>query len=1354
MELTKKLLTELQSRLKIGNRRGVHLNAIPRGSKYKFDLHRLSYIDKNLPQNFVNALLKEQPLRFKISWKENVPDLNSLFVEDQAQLVAISKSFDNLINQTEAIESEKGINTFGFGFPLLVRRNQSDNKLTVAPVLIWSLRIKRPQEFNTWIVQRNEDDPIYINEILINYLQGDAKVTINQVSSEMLEDGLIDKEELLNICVDLSKSINSTTPADIRGKFKQELENVKPIPDKEFLEKLTKNSSNSLIEFRGLFSIFEVQKQNIIKDYDELIKLKRVCINQEDIETSSFQALSSVETDPSQQNILNSIVSTRNTLIQGPPGTGKSQSLTAILINSLESHKKAIVVCEKRTALEVLYNALNQSGLGEHCILIKDTIKDRKSVVNSVRDRIDNSAYGKYNNYSKEGLDSILKRSKSLIDDINGAHQKIGKKLLDNYNWTNIIGLLLSKLKSNNEDFEINFDKTIFKYNSNEFNDLCQLVHKGQILYNEYLPYEEFSFLNPLKLESDNPFKLEQTIKDDFKKYLEYLSGDQSIIHKIRLKYKNNPDDLFNIVKTNRLSYRLASIFSKRKKQLLIDQKQLLESCTELAIFINNDGWYRSYISKESSEMIINEIESMLKKENEYFNDKDDLFSKEFQWFKFYNVLPQTSKLLLDCLRLKKDWEKVFVIYYLNSLLINSATNDSLIHDSEYKQLTESLSYIGKEQIKYIKGYWCSKQIAAKGGFHNHNANFSVENLYNKRSSSKYKRFSLRQIVKFDPTLFTTFFPIILTTPDVCSNLFMGMNNYFDIVLFDEASQLRLEDTLPALLKGKQIIVAGDEHQMPPSNYFDKILDGTIEDEEDVQEDENVQIDPNNVFLSCESLLDFGEELGFEKKYLDFHYRSRHPDLIEFSNHAFYNERLMPLPNDFEYTAIKYIQVNGTYSGHSNEREAEAVLSIIENNIHRLPDGKYPSVGVATFNIEQRNLIKSKIIERQKFERYADFNQKILELEASGMFIKNLENIQGDERDVIILSTTFGTTKDGRFTHHFGPINQKKGYRLLNVIITRAKFKVYVCTSIPEQAFLNFRDYLVTERANNGRAVFFAYLAYAKAVSEKDLDLKQSVLNALVENSEKSKKIVRLNNDLESPFEEEVYYVLAENFDESKLIPQLQFAGFRIDIVYDSGIKGIPKIAVECDGASYHSSREAYLYDICRQKRLEEHGFVFHRIWSTNWWRNPTREANNLIEFIRNVESKTPRVINDRPELKLAFMDEPWGIKNLTSPTNPEPKLKVNERVTTLNTKNNIQPQPHSNLINAHSKVKVKYINNGKDLTVQLIENTSTKIDKSNGIQKVSNQSPLAISLIGKSVGETVKVGNLDNYVEILGIEN
>lgn len=507
MQLTEKLLAELQRRLKIGNRRGVHLNAIPANSRYKFDLNRLSHIDKNLPNNFVKALLSELPLKFRVSWKDNVPDLNSLYEDDQTQLVKITKGFENLINQTEAIESEKGINTFGFGFPILVRRDSADNKLTIAPILIWSLRIKRTREFNTWEILRNEDDPIYINEVLINHLQSDSNIEIEPIPSEMLDDGLIDKNELIEICTNLIKALNTTTPDDLGETFNSKLEKISSIGDKAHYEKLPLNSSNSFIDFGGLFSIFEVQKQNIINDYVNLMELEGININLEDMEGHTFQSISSVQTDPSQQSILHSLEATRNILIQGPPGTGKSQTLTAVLLNALENNKKTIVVCEKRTALEVLHNALTEKGLNYHCVLIRDIVKDRKTVVDSVRDRVDNSEYKRYRyNFSKESLDNLIRKAKDLITNINNKHQKLDKKLIGNKSWSDIVGNLLAELKSSTEDNNLNIESVSFSYSTQELNTLIDLIKKGEKLFVDFLPIESTSFINSIKLVGDNPY--------------------------------------------------------------------------------------------------------------------------------------------------------------------------------------------------------------------------------------------------------------------------------------------------------------------------------------------------------------------------------------------------------------------------------------------------------------------------------------------------------------------------------------------------------------------------------------------------------------------------------------------------------------------------------------------------------------------------------------------------------------------------------------------------------------------------------------------------------------------------------
>ena len=1605
MEISKKLILELQNRLKVGNRRGVHLNAIPANSRYKFDFSRLAQIDEKLPQNFLKSLLNEQPLKFKISWKDNVPDLNSLMEEEQSQLVRITKSFENLINQTEAIESEKGINTFGFGFPILIRRDNTDNKITVAPILIWSLRIKRTKEFNTWEIIRNEEDPIYLNEVLVNHLKSDSNIELQPALTQTLEDGLITKEELVDFCVKLLGEINTVNSENLHEVLSKKIDNITPIGDKAKYDKLPLNSTNSLIEFGGLFSIFEVQKQNIIDDYESLLTNDQIEVDNLDGFYSSFQPISSIETDPSQQGILNSIQNNRNLLIQGPPGTGKSQTLTALLINALENNKRTIVVCEKRTALEVLHEQLIEKGLSNHCILIRDIVKDRKPVVDSVRDRVDNYSFGIRSNIRSQSEQiKFLEKIKTKINEINSQHKLIDKGLIGSKNWTTIVGEYISSIKNSIDYNEVKFKGIEFNFTENEFDFLVETIQNGEPLFLEYEKIKDLTFLNPDKLVGDNPFKVEQQIQEDFETYrtlkdqihisLNEVESEFINLRKIEfknqldgiLKYKNQFTEIENLISesiksheesyievrsnefntdiekiektlleidalianypdlhvildqesTSSFSFQITSIFSSTKRKLKKDQSELKKAFSklhgvilkskyltssqihqnffdaykqknilcdqinkiktnildqikndfasyslnevynvngsffldkkrkeisqennlsenskstlynlidQLASIINynnqsfekfaveivgyrdfeiefniketlaenvmrfkellqdvlkisehflknikneinelnflgeneheskissiqklrheiqyldqktkSDNWVKSNARYTTHKEFIRYVTELLISKDAYFTNGHDNFSLEFDWFRYYNALDDKTKKVIDYLKDVSFWKDSFLVSYLNTLLTNSADYALPKNDENIKQLKENFVGFNSHQIGFIHYNWQNKQLKATKAFEINNKNgLTVSNLYLKKQGTRNKRLSLRQIVKYDPILFTTYFPIVLTSPDVASNLFKGMNDFFDIVMFDEASQLKLEDNLPALLKGKQVIIAGDEHQMPPSNYFSKVFDGVIEDEEDDTEDENISIDRNDVLLSCESLLDFAAELNFEKRFLDFHYRSRHPYLIDFSNHAFYNKRLKPLPNNFSYRPIKYVQVDGTFHDHTNNAEADMVISILENNINRLPNGNYPTVGIATFNIAQRNLIKSKILERQKFDKYSKFNNKIQELEENGLFVKNLENIQGDERDVIILSTTYGISKDGKFHQRFGPINHSKGYKLLNVIITRAKYKIYVCSSIPESVFMKYIEYLGTE-GNNKRAVFFAYLAYAKYVSEGNLDGMHHVLNCLSLNTPTSVNLdSALGENLESPFEEEVYQSLVEHFYTSCIIPQLKIGGFRIDIVYDCGLPNVPKIAIECDGAKYHSSKEAYLYDIHRQKIIESQGFVFHRIWSTNWWKDYKKEEDKLVRFIRStIESFTSENQNNLHLTADAFNDEIITFSRFSNIKSVDQYYEI-ENVELIH--EDVDIKDHK-AIRIGSIVKLNYINNDKIVTVLISDNQFTKNEVVNGIQNINSKSPLAVSLIKKFKGEIIKIGNLDNYVEILDVQN
>jgi regulator of sigma D len=1326
MQFSTDVFESLQSKLKVGNRRGVHLNAIPGNSRYKFDLSRLSVIRKTLPELFVLDLLTMRDVKFTFStqFKESVNPaptaaedrvylndyedrkpksdeeaLAAKNLEKEAALKKITTSIENLIFQNEVVLSEKGMNTLGFGFPLLVRRDSNDNQISAAPLLIWTLKINATSAMNTWDICRNEDDPIYLNEVLINHLQSDSGVFLNPIPSEMLEDGKIDKPELLSICKNILEQLQVTQDLDF---ILNNYASVPAIKTKAAYEKLLPNKGDSLIEKSGIFSLFEVQKQNIINDYQELIDSYTFDEKSPD---GLFQSITSIPTDPSQQGILEALKTNSNLVILGPPGTGKSQTLTALLINALENHQKTIVVCEKQTALEVLQTALQQRGLGDFCAMIKDSVSDRRGFVDRVRTRIDAPGFKKNTEvYPRSVVQELLNGIQQNKNEINQVHHKLNEKVIKDQDWSEIIGQILA-LKTTQED--LNLDAFPFEFTTAELDQLLEIIEKGQAYFEKFKPFKAASFFNPEKIIASNRFETEQGLNASFQAYKKKLGEIDAVLQQFRSFYfgkrkeefaaqlaaldqtineiivatstLNAHSDVFNVPKTDGFFYRFLSVFSSSKKRALQTQKYLQAAVaavksislhsnfTEISIssdlwrsvknceayvskmqlakssfetkmeedftaldvlhfydplyqtaelkavvaqtkdlkqVINDAHWTQSKITADSFQEIMQESRALV---FDFQNAPQHLLEVSYDWYSFYYKLSEKQQKFIDLLDPILHWQSSFLYSYYNLLLLKNTDEKLSVNEESYAHFSKKIVHFESTQKNYIESYWNHQQFLAAQNFEKKHPEISVANLYNKRKSTKFNRLTLRQIANKDTDLFTSFFPILLTTPDACSNLFQGKNFYFDHVVFDEASQLKLEDNLPAMLKGKNIIIAGDEHQMPPSNYFSKVFDGTFEDEDEM-EDESEIITQKNALLSIESLLDFAMEFKFDKNYLDFHYRSKHPYLIDFSNHAFYGSRLKPLPASHKLKPIEFIEVDGIFDEHINEAEAEKIIGILRE-IEPLPDGNYPSVGIATFNITQRNLIKRKIIQNQNDSEDSAFSEKIRALEAAGLFIKNLENIQGDERDIIIISTTYAKKKSGKFVQAFGPINHSKGYKLLNVIITRAKEKIIVCTSIPEEFYGNYREALEKEGANNRRAVFYAYLSYCKAVSEENETKRAAILRDLVHFShvtptkeEGSKKL----------FKAHILNQFAERFPDHNVHLNYPFGGYTIDVLIERA--GAPSIALECLSKETYEGDLAYLEDLHKEKILKNAGFIYSRIWSQNWWQNSERELKKWEE--------------------------------------------------------------------------------------------------------------------------------------------
>jgi len=477
----------------------------------------------------------------------------------------------------------------------------------------------------------------------------------------------------------------------------------------------------------------------------------------------------------------------------------------------------------------------------------------------------------------------------------------------------------------------------------------------------------------------------------------------------------------------------------------------------------------------------------------------------------------------------------------------------------------------------------------------------------------KKRHVPIRELVERAGNALRTIKPCFMMGPLSVAQYIRPGRLEFDLVIMDEASQVRPEEGLGAIARGKQIVIVGDPKQLPPTSFFDKLGDVPVNDEEELALDDS------------ESILDISMQTYRPARRLSWHYRSEHESLINYSNHEFYDKDLIlfPSPTGIRHglgVRFHYIK-NALYEARRNKAEAEVVARAVVSHVRRYKD---LSLGVGTFNLQQKELIEDRI------ERFRTVNpvleEYILKQSANNtpFFIKNLENIQGDERDVIFISTTYGPdSKSKRVMQRFGPINSPNGWRRLNVIVTRAKKRVEVFSSMMSS------DILVTSTSSRGVRALKGYLEYAERGGK------------ITEVAQQTGK------DPDSPFEEAVAHVLRQAGYTA--VPQIGVAGYFIDIgVQHPSREGEFILGVECDGATYHSAMSARDRDRLRQDVLESRGWKIHRIWSTDWFNNRESEIHRLLQRIEKcvaesggaVQADIPEQAEDIPVFMVAHTAE------------------------------------------------------------------------------------------------------------------
>ncbi len=1125
-----------------------------------------------------------------------------------------------LKREVEEIEKETGRYELYIGYPFVFGTlAEGFNKTLIkAPLLLFPVRINIPDE-NTVELSLIEGEKIRINPALIFAYAQSKRVDVDSLELE-LDDLSSFKGGYLDVIKYLASSHVKIEGSESKNlfaysRFKEPTERELSVRHGAVLGRFP--LSNSIYNDYSLLEKKKLTNDAIV----ELLRMKKQKIKKpkkvKKAKNPPPTAYAVRMLDYAQADVVDKVSKMGNMVIYGPPGTGKSQTIVNIISDAIVKGKRVLVVSQKKAALDVVYNRLGT--LSDKAMYISDEAKEKRRFYDKCLTAHTTDLHSPVSDTAELQTEytALDEKIRSDTERLNAIHSLLCEK--------RPFGLSLSEMYSSS----YSISKT-----SNEYAVYCELIKNDVIMSLNYKELSDALFVIRAKnLERLYYDFVEEREKNPVISHM--LPGlDILTISEVKASIEavaKSRKGFFNTAKYPYYRQVLAyynevhsedtlDIVVKRECKIRYPKKLFTGSLQKeiKAEFLNTVQSIDAFVKEYDPLLRVLTLDGYIAVIDNIIRGNYAYVKLVFEALDGYIAQRDTSKLLdsldrtnIEILNFAYKNSKNYQSYVsvIEKLTVLRIYHELIRYETEYKDDLAQLLDFSNITSRIYKNR--ERQLQLATSLAGVKSSLVYEKMFEEgkdnkdylyQISKKQKLWPIRKTMELYGEYILTLFPCWLLSPENVSSLLPLVKNMFDLVIFDEASQVFIESTIPTIYRGKSIVVAGDSKQLRPSTTFMKRYLGHSPDAE---EDVSVQ-----AALEVDSLLDLAVA-RYNSANLTYHYRSRCCELIEFSNRAFYGGKLQVAPNISRNVSSRPIQrhlVKGKWQDRKNVVEAERVVELLYEIFATRKNNE--SIGIITFNSEQQSCIADCI--DKKMSEDAEFRSfmtkethRIENGEDTSIFIKNLENVQGDERDIIIFSIGYAKNNEGKLYTSFGSLSAEGGENRLNVAITRAKSKIIVVTSIePEE--------LKIEGAKNlGPKLLKKYLTYVRAVSNGDKEEAEAILTELDdgEDSHTTPGVVASVLSVEEQIKEKLTK-LGYTIDTS-----LGNKNSRISLAIYDEKRDRYLLGIELDTDAFALCPSALERDVYKPKFLEGRGWTLMRVWTRDWWLYPQKVIKSITSL-------------------------------------------------------------------------------------------------------------------------------------------